>query len=683
MSLFLDDSERSRIVAARATPPLREFYWALVRRVDQRVVTPGLIAPGTTCDWWHCAAEYLTDAAMVWALRPNPPLAAWMRSTVLDVVRRPLADWIGPDFRDHQCQPPQGHLETAHLAWGIAVCRDLTAPLFTEAELSEMDDVLRRHGMALCQRWLDTHDHVSNWRCVMNAGVAVTAAVLNDSEAMAQAAAEFRRNADFFQPDGSFGESLQYGNYAASALVLTREALVRRQPALAAELPLTPWIGKVRNDAAALLHTQPLAGWSGATRARSVNFGDSAAIYRPSADVLLYIAARGREHHPREAGLARSLFDRLYTPEPHQGPHDRASFGFVNDFGFLTPLLLPHAASALSPAEAGLGNTVATDAGDVIARDSWPGRTTLAVRTGGAPLRSIAHLHGDLLSGILTHRAEGLLVDAGHSCYRNHDRELDRATANHSTCTFAAQNTTGAWQQIGQRLPAQRRINRATGGNQPPVPSLGRLLLAAEVGEFRAVVAEASAAYGEPLQEFRRCWIMGGSQTVFVVDRIVSAAPVRATWHWLLNNREAALELKLFPPDRLVARRNGVGLKLFHSGGGQLQSPMHSRVHDAYHPLPGGPGEGASGSGALVRWTEAEAKCERTIVHAICLDEAGAIAGWHYHADAAGFALEAPARARDWRIAFDAAAQRIELRETVGGASAVLAVDAAGDWSLG
>ncbi|HRG56300.1 MAG TPA: heparinase, partial [Lacunisphaera sp.] len=105
MSLFLGDSERERNVVARAAPPLREFFWALVRKVEQRVGTPGLIGPGTTCAWWHCAAEYLTDAAMVWALRPTPPLAAWVRAAVLEVARRPLADWIGPDFRDHQCQP--------------------------------------------------------------------------------------------------------------------------------------------------------------------------------------------------------------------------------------------------------------------------------------------------------------------------------------------------------------------------------------------------------------------------------------------------------------------------------------------------------------------------------------------------------------------------------------------------
>lgn len=681
MTLFLSDSERSRIVATRAVAPVRDFYWALISRVETRAATPGLLGPDTTCEWWHCAAEYLTDAALVQALRPAPAIAAWLRAAVLEIVRRPLSDWVGPAFRDHTCQPPQGNLETAHLTWSIAVARDLAADIFNEAEQAEVDAALRR-GLELCQRWLDAHDHISNWRCVLNAGVAVAAAVLGEGAAMDRAVAEYRRSVDFFQPDGSFGESLQYGNYAASALMLAREALIRRRPESAETLSLQPWIGKVRWDALALLHVKPLPGWPGGARARSVNFGDSAAIYRPSADWLLCVATRGRAAHPTEAGLARGLFDRLYQPEPTQGPHDRASFGFVNDFGFFTLLFLPDAAPALTPPEVGLPRVATVTAGDVFLRDVWSGRTTLAVRTGGAPLHSVAHLHGDLLSGVLTHRNERLLADAGHSCYRNHTRELERATASHNTCTFDVRELDGAWRTLGQRLPAQRRIDRNTGGNQPPVASPGRLLLAAETGEVRVVVAEAAAAYGEPLRAFQRAWIMAGSNAVFVVDRIVSSEPVRATWHWQLHNGDGALNLKLVQPDRLVARRGAAGMKLFHGGGGTMHVPTYTRMHDAYHPLPGGPGEGAPGSGTLVRWTEPIAQLERTVVHAICLDDVGAIIGWHYHPLPDGAELEGPGKSVCWRLTFSESARRLVVAETVSGQVAVLAAEAGDAWSL-
>lgn len=681
MTLFLSETERARIVATRAVAPVRDFYWALLTRVETRAATPGLLGPDTTCEWWHCAAEYLTDAAMAHALRPSPPVAAWLRAAVLELVRRPPGDWIGPAFRDHTCQPPQGNLETAHLTWSLAVARDLAADLFYDAERVELDAALRR-GLELCQRWLDAHDHVSNWRCVLNAGVAVAAAVLDEPAALASAAAEYRRTVDFFQPDGSFGESLQYGNYAACALVLAREALIRRRPEDTGTLPLQPWIGKVRWDALALLHVKPLPGWPGAARARSVNFGDSAAIYRPSADWLLCVATRGREAHPREAGLARDLFDRLYQVEPTQGPHDRASFGFVNDFGFLSLLFLPDAASALTPAAAGLARVATVTAGDAFLRDAWGGHTILAVRTGGAPLHSVAHLHGDLLSGVLTHRGERLLADAGHSCYRNQSRELERATASHNTCTFDVREPDGAWRTLGQRLPAQRRIDRITGGNQPPITSPGRLLLAAESGVVRVVAAEAATAYGAPLQEFRRTWILAGANAVFVVDRIVSTEPVRTTWHWQLHNGGGALNLKLVQPDRLVVRRGAAGMKLFHGGGGVLHVPTHTRMHDAYHPLPGGPGEGAAGSGTLMRWTEPVARVARTVIHAICLDEVSAIAGWHYHALPDGAELEGPGKTMCWRVTCNESAQRLVVAETVTGQVAVLAGETDGGWSL-
>lgn len=70
-------------------------------------------------------------------------------------------------------------------------------------------------------------------------------------------------------------------------------------------------------------------------------------------------------------------------------------------------------------------------------------------------------------------------------------------------------------------------------------------------------------------------------------------------------------------------------MKLFHLGAGRMSPPLNAYIHDAYHPLPNQLGEGAIGTGSLVRWTEPKAACERTIGHAICVDDYGAVAGWH------------------------------------------------------
>lgn len=686
MPLFFSETERAAFNAVRKQEPLHSFYWALLNRVERRAASPGLSSVGATADWWHFAAEYLTDAAMAHAVavKASANVDAWLRDVTLSIVRRPVEDWIGPPFRDRTARPPVGNLETAHLAWAVAVVLDLAGKLFTDSERNEIADTLREKGVALCQRWLDRNDHLANWRCVLTAGVAVPAAILDDRAALERAEAEFRRCVDVFQPDGSHGESLQYGNYAAYGLMLAREALVRRTPALDATLPLAPYAKKVRWDAASLFYQKPLSGWGPYPRPRSANFNESAALYRPSADLLLHLAVRARESSPADAGLARWLFDTLYLPCIEQGPHDRATFGFVNDFGFLTLPLLPQAAAALAPDAAGVPLAAAFSCGDVLVRDAWPeqgGRTVLAVRGAAEPLHGPGHLHGDLNSFILVHNQERLLLDPGHSCYRNLIHELEGSTLTHNTCTFAGERD-GAPFVLQQSRSLRRRFDRATGVAQPPAHRGGRRVLFAREGDVTAVGSEIAALYGEPITEFTRFWFLCGTHALFVVDRIVSAEPVKTSWSWLLNNRDDQLDLKLIRPDRLVARRGNAGLKLFHLGGGTLQEPLHAYVHDAYHPLPNQLGEGKPGSGALVRFTEKSASTARTVVHAICMDSPGTTAAWHVRSGEGFAVLESPGATEAWRLDYAADASRFTISESATRTSRTVAPDSSGRWAL-
>lgn len=696
MPLFLSDPERTAIAEARTREPLRSFYWALLNRVERRAASPGLGDHTVTADWWHHAAEYLTDAAMARALlyKPSASLDAWLRDVTLSVARRPLADWIGPSFRDHQTQPPKGHLETAHLAWGVAVVLDLAPDLFTETERIELTDTLREKGLALCERWLASHHHLANWRCVLNAGAATVAAVLNDRPALDRAAAEFRRCAHIFQPDGSYSESLQYGNYAAYTLMIAREALVRRDPSLDPSLPLAPYAKKSRWDAASFFYQKPLSGWGAHPRPRSANFNDSAALYRPSADLLLQLATRARHSFPSEAGLARWLFDTLYTPCLEQGPHDLASFGFVNDFGFLTFPLFTQAALPLTPEAAGLSLTESFSCGDVLARDAWPengGRTILAVRAAGEALHGPGHLHGDLNSFILVHNRERLLLDPGHSCYRNLLHDLESSSFTHNTCTFTVESASDApplqedllkGHVLQQSRHARRTFDPATGVSAPPVHRGGQRLLVAREGEVTAIASEAAALYGAPITTFTRFWFLCGPHALFIIDRITADRPVKTTWSWLLNNRDDQLDLKLIRPDRLVARRGHAGMKLFHLGGGNLQEPLHAHVHDAYHPRPNQLGEGKPGSGSLVRWVEKTATNARTVVHAIALDDPGATAGWHLKTSENTTALESPGATTRWQLVHTPDASHFTLTETVSGQHHTIAPDSTGAWQL-
>lgn len=683
MSLFLTTSEREHLAALPSTAPAAALLAAMEERVRQRAATPGLSDRSATTDWWHHAAEYLTDAALVHALRPTPASDAWLRAAVLDLVRRPLADWAGPPFRGFSGKELVGSLETAHLTWGIAIAYDLATDLFTPAEQAEITSVLREHGLLPCRRYLATTAFCHNWNCVLLAGFAVAAAVLGDDEALSEASAWFPLAADHFQPDGSYGESLQYANYAAYSLVLAREAILRRAPATA--LTLEPYTRLVHWAAQSLLYRKPLSGWGPAARARSANFGDSGALFRPSGDLLIHLAVHARTPFPREAGLARWLFDTLYFPAHEPPPHDLASFGFLPGFGFLSVILLPAAAAPLSPTEAGLPLTAAFSAGDAFARDAWDGLTTLAVRTAAAPRHATAHSHGDINSFILAHRHERLLVDPGHSCYRNLTHDLETAALTHNTCTFElpATATTPA-RLLTQRGGINRPIVRDGGPlrGAPPIDQGGRHLLAARSGPVSVIGSEAAPLYGAPLRRFTRLWVACGAHALFIVDRLTADEPVRTTWHWLLNNRDGLLDLNLQRPDRLIARRGDAGLLLAHFGGGQLGGPSYALVHDAYHPLPAQHGEGRPGSGQLIRWIETTPATTRTVVHALCCDSFAGIQGWRVTGTNDAVTLDGPLRGECWTLNTAADGTTLRVVESVSRQHFTVACTAAGDWSL-
>ncbi len=677
MSLFLTNDEAGRITSQHANSPTSALLSAMEARVRQRAAAPGLSDASATTDWWHHAAEYLTDAALVHALRPDPNSNAWLRSSVLAIVRRPLSDWAGPPFRGFDGKYLVGSLETGHLTWGIAVALDLASDLFTDAERSEVASVLRTNGLIPCRRYLENTNFCHNWNCVLLAGFAVSAAVLGDDEALAEAISWFPLAADHFQPDGSYGESLQYANYAAYSIILAREAIVRRSPS--ASLTLEPYARMVHWASQALFYRKPLSGWGEIPRARSANFGDSAALFRPSGDLLIHIAARARESLPVEAGLARWLFDTLYFPANEPPPHDLASFGFLPGFGFLSVVLLPNAVPALSPVEAGLSTTAGFSGGDAFARDAWGGLTTLAARTASEPRHATAHIHGDINSFILVHRNERLLVDPGHSCYRNLNHDLEVASLTHNTCTF----------EIGGRILTQRggvnrpiiRDGRALRGADP-IDLGGRRFISAMVGPVSVIGSEAAPLYGEPLRSFARLWVLCGSHALFIVDRIESDEPVRTTWNWLLNNRDGLLDLQFERPDGLLARRGDAGLRLRHFGGGQMSGPVYAHVHDAYHPKPAQRGEGHLGSGQIIRWTEPAPSTARTVVHALCFDSPSAVIGWNATREGDTTVIAGTDCEQRWMLRTETEGTSLRIEESVSGQSFAITCDPAGAWTL-
>ena len=351
MSVYLRNEERQAIVEARAAGDLlvNRFWTALMTRTARRASSPGLLGIGEDAEWWYPAAEYLSDAAMAYALQPTEILAAWLRDVGLAVARRPESDWVGPWYRDHDTQPAIGHLETAHLCWGLAAVLDLASDVFLPAEQDEVRSALQKKGIVLCRRWLARNTHLANWRSVLVAGVAAAAAVTGDRQSLEFATDETLIGAQAYQPDGSYAESLQYSNYLAYALMVSYESIHSAAPDLMPAGPevqakLMPWYAQ------SMLYARPMAGWDAEPRARAVNFNDSGATFRPSGRRAACKSPPDVEIQcPPRPGLARWMFDTYYAPVPAQEPHNIATFGLRNDWGFLTLRFLPQSAAPISP----------------------------------------------------------------------------------------------------------------------------------------------------------------------------------------------------------------------------------------------------------------------------------------------------------------------------------------------
>ena len=669
MSIFLSDAERNGLIASMDDPSFRNQWVALCSRVRDRAVGPGLPARGVTTTWWYHVAEFLSDAAIVQAVegsgaqsdsaadKPTAPpndLAVWIRDTTLSIVRRPEEDWVGPYYRDHTRTPRIGHLETAHLAIGVAIVLDMVPQLFSPPEIAEISGVLRDRAIPLCERWLDFAQRLNNWRCVLAAGMAVAGAVVGDRTRLARAKDEFVLCCELFQTDGSYAESLQYGSYAAWGLMMSYEALVRTGNA--GELSIAAYAKKVVWDLYSFLYTKPLSGWGPYPRPRSVNFNDCAAMYRASGDLLAHIAARSGDR--ALAALSRRLYERWYGREehPNAGPFDLATFGLFNAAGFLTFVHFAAFPEPEAPTETEYPLLKAFENGDVFARADWNGDTVLAMRAGGGLLRGPSHLHGDMNSFVLVHRRERLLVDPGHSCYRNVTRSIEVDARVHNTCVFHPVSDELELDQrqedlfkshvIGQKVDFKRPFRDGRPG--PPVDRGTRVLLLEQHGRTPAdritvVAADAAAVYGAPVERFTRIWLLIGENVLLVCDRFSFSAPCRIEWNWSLNNRDDSLEFDIESNRHLRARRGGAGVRVFHgSRNSAFMGPLYSLMHDHYHPEPAQKGEGRPGSSLVFRWTGSEPTLGTDCLHLFLMDSSADIDRWTVVERESGIAVEAP-----------------------------------------
>ncbi len=619
--MMLSTEDEARVRAAIATPgQAADLYANLLRRADRWSAAPGVATPaddGGAMDWRHVVWERLTDVAFIQRMDPAAERGEWLRNEVLAICDRPADDWIGPFFRPRE-NPPQGMLETAHIGIALATALWLCPDLFDQAEQERIRVALRSNCHEPCRTALP-HRSGNNWFMVLLAGFATTAVLLDDAEAIKASVEHYQHAHSLYQPD-SYDESLQYWNYASVHLAHTRDVLLAHDPRLADRLDVAAYTQVVPWAVYSHLAMKPTPGWGPGAYPRALNFGDSAAMFRPSGDLLLHIASRSRASHPTEAGLARWLFDTTYA-DPALPSAGGDTFGFFNNYRWRSLALLSEAAEAIGPEDAGLPRTRGFAAGPVITRDDWrDDGTVLGMQAGHEQLRTASHRHCDENSFMVIYRGERILADPGHCTYRLPANRASAATDSHSTWTFA----TADGHPLEQAKPTTAHS-----------PSNRRTLLTDD-GQVTAVRADAASAYGEPITRAERTWLAILPNIVLIIDRIEASEPVHVRSHFIANNRDNALQTNIASHTRLVFRRGDVALKLLQVASqspegpnvGDLQRGWTS-MHDVYHPEPNQRGQSREGAGARYTLTTARPATSHLAVYAVLMDEESSIRAWH------------------------------------------------------
>ncbi|WP_445637870.1 Heparinase II/III-like C-terminal domain-containing protein [Nostoc sp. DSM 114161] len=638
----------------------QDFLIALIERTINNTRFPGLVQPSDTNEWWHISWERLSDVAFICflanksnnfhqvikacGLTPETEivrLREWLKSVVLDTIRKSPDEWVGPSYRRRKrIKRLLAHLETAHAGIAVATVFDLCPDIFTATELDEIREALINKPQKLCQEWLNNtikrQRIANNWFMVLLNGYGTISAIIGDRVGVEKSVENYELATKLYNQD-SYGESLQYWNYATFNLAHLFEVLVRYNPSLEHELDISCYTRSIPWVVSSFLEMKQVAGWGDLAYPHSLNWGDSAAVFRPTADLLLHISRRAKKSMPIEAGLASWIFHETYQ-DPKLGPDDRATFGFFNNFLFPTILNWKYAENSITPEQANLPLVKRFENGNVIVRDSWHNPSiVLSVQAGYEPLRSDGHRHEDQNSFILSYGGENFFVDPGHCCYRLDIQAQSKSAASHNTWSFIT--------KTGSRL----KQNLVQGSIYKDIPALNKFKLLYQEGNMTVIESDAADVYGKPIQKAQRMWIVCGTNSIFLVDTIKSNQPVAVETSFLLNNREGKLQTQAISPRHLIFRRNNVAIKfvlvtaisrnyfwnqddsLFldenNPDTGATFSQRCGYVHEFYHPLPNQKGQGAEGSGIISTWTTPIAS-EHLLIYAIAMDSIQHIWDW-------------------------------------------------------
>ena len=575
--------------------------------------------------WWHYIWERVGDAALVYAITGDKKIGSYVHDVTMEMYSpKKFAEWIGPWFRKVQA-PPVGMLETAHISCAICAAYDMCPNLFNDEEKEKIINSLRERILPWCKRYTENLTHFANWKMVLYNGFTTAACILGDKEAIDYALDYFNICIKAYNKD-SYGESVQYSNYATLNLVHAYEMLVAYNSEYAKILDSSFAPNMMKWYAASFMYMKPMndSEWGDKPYPRTMNFGDSAAIFRPTGDVLMHVAKRFCDTHKVETGLAMWLFETTYKED--LAPYDSSTFGFFNQYHYHTFInyVSTDDVKPLSPKEAGMPLVNSFETGTIAYRNDWDNpKLILGIQGGYVPNQATGHRHQDQNSFILAYDNERILADPGHCCYRLQSWKFSTKDDSHNTWTFEKENGEVLHQMI---------VERSFVSEKGLMPSMNKLERCEKIDNLFICQSDCAKAYGDDIEKAERTWLAFGDNAVFVVDRIKSKVPVKPITHFVFNNRGNTTDDRIFYGKRVVFRRNGIGVKFLPmdvEGYENIMTMDWGYMHDCYHPEPNRLGQGKEGSALIYNYKSTEYLNEYIAVYAIIFDTANLIGHWH------------------------------------------------------
>lgn len=629
MSFILTEKRKTEMLKQIKTDNRFAQLWNdYCTRVADYTQKPELCPMYDRTKWWHYVWERVGDAAFVYAMNGDKKAGQYVHDCVMDICLKKTADdWIGPWFRRKDAnKPPVGQLETTHITCAIVAAYDMCSDLFNEEEKTIIRELLKTRSLPLCKRYNGDKSRIKNWKMVLLNGFINAACIVGDDEDFEWAVDYFNFLVQGYNKD-SYGEGVQYSNYASLNLVYAYEIIKAFRPELAERLDTSFEPALMRWYAASFMYMKPMndPDWGDKAYPRTLNFGDSSAIFRPSGDILMHVAKRFGDTRKEEAELAMWLFETTYKED--LGPYDSSTFGFVNQYHFHTFInyVSVNDVKPLSPKEVGMPLINTFETGTIAYRDNWDNpKLILGIQGGYVPNNATGHRHLDQNSFILAYNNERMFVDPGHCCYRLYSWKFSKLDDSHNTWTFEKENG-----EILHQTPVSKCIVSEGG----PLPSMNKLERCEKLDDLFIVQSDCAKAYGDDIEKAQRTWLVLGNNMMFIVDRIKSKIPVKPISHFILNNRGNGLsDDRVFDKKKIVFRRNGVGMKFFPlavEGYDVSMDMAWGFVHECYHPEPNRLGQGKEGSGLIYNYAPAEYTTEYASVYGIVFDDADKINKCH------------------------------------------------------